>query len=48
MWVVRWGNGLAIRLPAALVKALALERLRALRKPLPQGWSFDRNEANER
>ncbi len=26
----------------------ALESLRALRKPLPPGWSFDRAEANER
>lgn len=76
MQVSRWGNSLAIRLPAALVEALALkegddidvriagerafdlnrapdrakafERLRALRKPLPPGWSFDRAEANER
>jgi len=76
MRVVKWGNRLAIRLPAAFVKALklkpgdeieivasetqqfevgrdhsrerALERLRALRKPLPQGFSFDREEANNR
>ena len=26
----------------------ALERLRALRKPLPPGWKFDREEANRR
>ncbi len=26
----------------------ALERIRALRKPLPPGWKFDRDEANER
>ena len=26
----------------------ALERLRALRKPLPAGWKFDRDEANAR
>lgn len=26
----------------------ALERLRALRKPLPAGWRFDRDEANSR
>lgn len=76
MQVTRWGNSLAIRLPAAVVEALslkegddievrvagerlfdiardqsrarALERIRALRKPLPPGWSFDRDEATER
>jgi antitoxin MazE len=76
MQVARWGNSLAIRLPAAVVEALALkegddiqvrvagdrtflidrdqERLRALetirklRRALPPGWSFDRDEANER
>jgi antitoxin MazE len=26
----------------------ALSRLRALRKPLPAGWRFDREEANSR
>ena len=26
----------------------AIERLRALRKPLPPGFRFDRDEANER
>jgi antitoxin MazE len=26
----------------------ALKRLRALRRPLPQGFKFDRDEANER
>jgi antitoxin MazE len=26
----------------------ALERMRALRKPLPAGWKFDRDEANAR
>jgi len=76
MQVSRWGNSLAIRLPAAVVEALglkegddvdiqvvgarefdierdksrekALERIRALRKPLPPGWTFDRDEANAR
>ncbi len=76
MQVARWGNSLAIRLPAAVVEALqlkegddieirvagdrafdvdrdrsreqALERMRALRRPLPPGWRFDRDEANER
>lgn len=26
----------------------ALQRIRALRKPLPTGWKFDRDEANAR
>jgi antitoxin MazE len=76
MQVARWGNSLAIRLPAAIVEALALkegddievrvsgdrtfdvardqgrvaalESIRRLRRPLPSGWTFDRDEANER
>ena len=76
MQVTRWGNSLAIRLPAAVVEALALkegddievriagdrtfdvardqsrvaaiESIRRLRRPLPAGWRFDRDEANER
>jgi antitoxin MazE len=76
MQVAKWGNSLAIRLPAAVVEALnlkegdqieiriagrrefevgrdsakdkALERLRRLRKPLPPGFSFSRDESNER
>ena len=76
MQVTRWGNSLAVRLPAAVVEALslkegddieiciagdrtfivdrdqsrmaALESIRKLRRPLPSGWSFDRQEANER
>jgi antitoxin MazE len=76
MQVARWGNSLAVRLPAAVVDALelkegdqieiriaadrvfevsrdrstqrALERLRRIRKPLPPGFSFSREEANER
>ena len=76
MQVVRWGNSLAVCLPAAVVEALslkegddieiriagdrtflinrdqsrvsALESIRRLRRPLPPGWSFDRQEANER
>lgn len=76
MQVTRWGNSLAIRLPAAVVEALALkegddievrisdertfivnrdqkrvaalESIRRLRRPLPSGWSFDREDANER
>lgn len=76
MQVSKWGNSLAIRLPAAVVEALklkegdevevriagdrrfeidrnrdrerALARIRAVRKPLPPGWKFDRDEANSR
>jgi antitoxin MazE len=76
MKVAKWGNGLAVRLPAAVVEALALQagdeivihvrgrttfeverdssrdaalaRLRDLRRPLPPGFRFDRDEANER
>ena len=76
MQVAKWGNSLAVRLPAAIVRALrlkegdhieihvlrervfevgrdtsrprALERLRKLRKPLPDGFVFDREEANAR
>lgn len=76
MQVTRWGNSLAVRLPAAVVEALslkegddieiciagdrtfivdwdqrrvaALESIRKLRCSLPPGWSFDRQEANER
>ena len=76
MQVAKWGNSLAVRLPAIIVEALdlkegdeieidvvgrrafdvdrdrsrerALDRIRALRRPLPQGWRFDRDEANRR
>jgi antitoxin MazE len=76
MKVAKWGNSLAIRLPAAIVEALelkdgddieitvagshkfavkkdrareqAIERLRKLRRPLPPGFVFDREEANAR
>jgi len=76
MQVGKWGNSLAVRLPAAVVDALqlkegdeieievagarsfrvardrtreqALERLRALARPLPPGFRFVRDEANER
>ena len=76
MQVARWGNSLAVRLPAAVVEALelkegddieinvadkrtfqverardrewALSVLDSLKKPLPEGWRFNREEANER
>lgn len=76
MQVSKWGNSLAVRLPAAVAEALklkegdeieiriagerefrvrrdpsknkALARLRKLRRPLPAGFVFDREEANAR
>ena len=76
MRVVKWGNSLAVRLPAAVVEALrlkegdhieiriarerefvvgrdqsrqkALARLRKLRRPLPKGFVWDREEAHAR
>ncbi len=76
MQVAKWGNSLAVRLPAAVVEALelkegdqieiriagprefevsrdrtrdrALQRLRQLRRPLPAGFTFDREAARER
>ncbi len=76
MQISKWGNSLAIRLPAAVVEALklkegdevevhvvgerafdvardrgrerALKSIQALRKELPPGWKFDRDEANAR
>jgi antitoxin MazE len=74
--VAKWGNSLAVRLPAAIVEALelkdgdeiqikiagrrqfdvrkdrtrerALAELRKLRRPLPAGFVFDREDANAR
>ena len=76
MQVGKWGNSLAIRLPARIVELLdlkegdeieieiagkrslkvdrdrrrerALERLKAISQPLPPGFRFSREEANER
>jgi len=76
MQVSKWGNSLAVRLPAAIVEALglkdgdqieirvagrrvfevsrdqrrerALASLRKLRRPLPDGFIFDRTNANAR
>ena len=76
MQVAKWGNSLAVRLPAAVVEALelkegdqieiriadvrtfevrrdrsrqdALDKLRKLRRPLPAGFAFDRDDANAR
>jgi antitoxin MazE len=76
MQVSKWGNSLAVRLPAAVVEDLqlsegdeieitvagarqfqiardrsrekALESLKRRARPLPVGFKFDREEANER
>jgi antitoxin MazE len=76
MQVAKWGNSLAVRLPAVVVEALdlkegdqieihiagernfkvsrdrsrqdAIARLRKLRRPFPEGFHFDREEANAR
>jgi antitoxin MazE len=76
MQISRWGNSLAVRLPASIVKALKLKegdeieiqlagarqfgiarkagraellkRLRAFRGRLPDGFTFDREDANAR
>ena len=76
MHVSKWGNSLAIRLPATVVEVLELKegdeieitvtdrrrfhisrkasradllkRLRAFRGRLPDGFKFDRDEANAR
>ncbi len=76
MQVARWGNSLAVRLPAAVVDALelkegdqieirvaadrefevsrdrsrqkAMRRLRQLRRPLPPGFTFDRDDVHDR
>ena len=76
MQVAKWGNSLAIRIPAGVVehlelkegddieinvagdrklnidreksRAWAIEMLGKLKKPLPPGWKFDRDDANER
>jgi antitoxin MazE len=76
MRVAKWGNSLAVRLPASVTDALdlkegdqieiciasdrhfeirrdstrqkAIEKLRKLRRPLPPGFVFDREEVNAR
>lgn len=76
MHVAKWGNSLAVRLPASVVAALelnegdeieirvagprvfevsrdhtreeALAKLRGMRRKLPPGFRFDRDEAHER
>jgi len=76
MKVAKWGNSLAVRLPAAVVEKLGLkegdeidlaiesdrelevsrdqaveeriERIRALRVPMPPGYKFNREELYDR
>lgn len=59
MRVSKWGNSLAVRLPATVVETLGLKEgdesraealrvLQSLGRPLPPGFKFDREEANER
>jgi antitoxin MazE len=76
MQVSKWGNSLAIRIPASIVETLRLkegdnveilvegertfairkaastrellERVRKLRGSMPEGFRFDRLEANQR
>jgi antitoxin MazE len=75
MKVSKWGNSLAVRLPATIIQMLnlkegdeieisvageryikvakdrsrekALEAIRRLARPLPAGFRFDREEANQ-
>jgi antitoxin MazE len=42
------GEGRILLVDKVLTREQALERLRALAKPLPPGWKFDREEANGR
>lgn len=76
MQIAKWGNSLAVRLPAKMVHELGLKagdeieitaadaehlqvcrrrdpeeilaRLREFRGLMPEGWQFDRDEANAR
>lgn len=76
MQVSKWGNSLAVRLPATVALQMGLKEgddlkieaintrsltlvrqetreealagIRAMRVKLPEGWKFDREEANER
>ena len=76
MQICKWGNSLAVRLPAKLVAELGLKEgdeielrpaadgaleiekqaeidalfaaIRAIRRPLPAGYKFDREELHER
>lgn len=76
MQVSKWGNRLAVRIPASVVEALnlkegddveivvpgekslsvtrdlrreqAMEHIRSAQWEVPEGWRFNREEANER
>jgi antitoxin MazE len=42
------GEARALRLDRQLRREEALEGIKELRRPLPEGWKFDRDEANAR
>ena len=42
------GEGRVLLVDKMLTRDQAIDRLRALAKPLPAGWKFDREEANAR
>lgn len=45
---IRIAGGRVFEVSRDRSKEAALERIRKLRKPLPAGFTFDREEANER
>ena len=45
---VRIAGARAVDIDAAANHKRALRRIRQFRKPLPQGWRFDREDANRR
>lgn len=45
---VRIAGARAVDIDAAANHERALKRIRQFRKPLPQGWRFDREDANRR
>lgn len=47
MQVSKWGNSLAVRLPASVIGEI-LARSRKYRGKLPADFKFDRIEAHER
>ncbi len=76
MQIAKWGNDLAVRLPADVIARQGLKEgdevslevqnetlaqlhkrrtpgeaiahIRTMQRPFPEGWKFDRDEANER
>ena len=45
---VRIAEGLTFEIERDDARANAMARIRAMAKPLPPGWTFDRDAANER